>query len=155
MDRPPMVKSLVRCALSGRFSTFTLACVLSVLLPGCFSPDVDEPREMVRGRVTIDGEPLARGVIEFDPTSAHWSKEEGLPAGAAVIEGSFYINRSRGPVPGKYKVSVKSEESHAVRPAEADHACQVVPPKFNTATQLLVEIEPDSENVFDISLTSK
>ncbi|WP_165244853.1 hypothetical protein [Paludisphaera soli] len=74
--------------------------VLLSALAGCGEPGDDLPREPVSGKVTIEGEPLAKGSILFRPSGG------GAEAGGTVEAGAFTIPRVDGPTPGKYQVSI-------------------------------------------------
>jgi hypothetical protein len=70
----------------------------------------DQPRVAVRGRVTVDGQPLPRGTVVLTP--------EGNIAAPAVIAyvfgtgsqpGEFAVRAERGPTPGRYRVEVRQD----------------------------------------------
>jgi hypothetical protein len=91
----------------------TLACV-----PACKKSD-GLKRVEVRGRVTYEKKPVARGLITFRP--AHGSS--GPIAGAGIIEGKYAISREKGPTVGAHEVEIKivdaDKESSRQRPPEA------------------------------------
>jgi acetyl esterase/lipase len=72
-------------------------------------------RVAVRGRVTIDGEPLPRGTVVLTPAS-----DEGAPAVVAYVfgtsekAGEFAVRPERGPTPGRYKVEVRQDATRWV-----------------------------------------
>lgn len=76
------------------------AIALALTAPGCDEPRDTLPREPVSGKVTIDGEPLAKGSIQFRSTGGD------IEVGGSVEGGSFEIPKADGPTPGKYRVSV-------------------------------------------------
>src|SRR5262245_36303787 len=96
----PNLGTNLRSAIMTASLAVLLACVA-----GCAGGD-SLPREEVNGTVTIDGKPLAKGLITFVPTSAEVSTQGGAP----VLEGKFTIPRLQGLVPGKYKVVISSPE---------------------------------------------
>jgi acetyl esterase/lipase len=67
-------------------------------------------RVAVRGRVTIDGEPLPRGTVVLTPTG-----DAGAPAVVAYVfgtsekAGEFALRAERGPTPGRYTVEVRQD----------------------------------------------
>jgi acetyl esterase/lipase len=67
-------------------------------------------RVAVRGRVTIDGEPLPRGTVVLKPTG-----DESAPAVVAYVfgtsekAGEFAVRAERGPTPGRYTVEVRQD----------------------------------------------
>ncbi|MDG3003443.1 hypothetical protein [Paludisphaera mucosa] len=76
------------------------AAGLALALAGCGETGDLLPREPVSGKVTIEGQPLAKGSILFRPAGG------GTEAGGEVAEGAFEVARADGPPPGKYQVSV-------------------------------------------------
>lgn len=87
-----------------------LAAAFLLGLIGCEGARDDLPREPVSGKVTIAGEPLAKGSIQFRPAGG------GAEAGGIVEAGAFEIPKADGPTPGKYQVTV----TEAVERAEED-----------------------------------
>jgi hypothetical protein len=67
-------------------------------------------RVAVRGRVTLDGEPLPRGTVVLTP-----AKDAGAPAVVAYVfgttekAGEFAVRAERGPTPGRYTVEVRQD----------------------------------------------
>jgi len=64
----------------------------------------------VRGRVTVDGEPLPRGTVVLTPKG-----DAGAPAVVAYVfgtsekAGEFALRAERGPTPGRYTVEVRQD----------------------------------------------
>ncbi|AMV39047.1 hypothetical protein [Planctomyces sp. SH-PL62] len=83
-----------------RIRAGALAASLLLATSGCDSTGDDLPREPVSGKVTIEGEPLAKGSILFRPSGGE------AEAGGSVEGGAFEIPRADGPTPGKYQVTV-------------------------------------------------
>ena len=67
-------------------------------------------RVAVRGRVTVDGEPLPRGTVVLTPKG-----DAGAPAVVAYVfgtsekAGEFAVRAERGPTPGRYAVEVRQD----------------------------------------------
>ena len=80
---------------------------------GCGNSD-GLPRVAVNGEVTVDGAPLASGVISFVPVGS------GPATGGAIDKGAFKIAEEKGPVPGKYKVRVTTQAGKPLGPEVAD-----------------------------------
>ena len=81
-----------------------------MLLVGCGVP---EPRRAIRGRVTVDGEPVASGAISFFPL-----EETPGPAATKLIEdGSYRFTKADGPYAGEHRVMV-SVSVHSRDPAQ-------------------------------------
>jgi hypothetical protein len=147
----PTISTLVR-RLAAPF--FFLALV------GCTDPTkmVDTlPRKAVSGNVTLDGQPLAQGRIQFEPIEA--SQGTTVLASADIMDGKYAIDRAMGPVPGKYKVSISSRPPIKLDPNEPPGPApkpepEKVPAEFNAKTTLTKEVVGEGENVFDFSLKS-
>src|SRR5438046_2070465 len=77
-----------------RLSRWGVGAVLLPLLIGC-----GEERPKVTGTVTYAGEPVARGMLSFQPLERY-----GAPVEALVTAGEFTV-----PVqPGKYRIRVRN-----------------------------------------------
>jgi hypothetical protein len=132
-------------------------CCAALALSACGPARVDDlPRQAVSGKVTLDGRPLGRGTILFQPTS-------GLPTPAmvSITGGSYSIPTAHGLVPGSYKVSISSSENSG--PAEKFGEApgktpplpkELIPPQYSTATTLTAEVKEGASNSFDFDLTS-
>lgn len=59
-------------------------------------------RQSISGRVLLDGEPLARGTISFQPAA----DGSGFGAGGSITDGSFEIPADHGLLPGTYNVTI-------------------------------------------------
>jgi hypothetical protein len=127
-----------------------IACMLAAA--GC-SADVGDglPREYVAGVVTLDGQPLAEGLIHFRPETK--GPTEG---GSMIKDGSFTIEQQAGLVPGTYNVYINASEKRAdpgkssegVEPAGRVGRApkELVPAKYNSKTTLSVEIKKGGSN---------
>jgi len=100
--RSPMAEA--RQPQSGRA---WLAAVLAVFaaVAGCGGP----PQASARGRVTLDGEPLAHGTIAFLPADG-----KGPTAGGLVTAGGYEV---RGMAPGLKLISIEGFAVEAAFPA--------------------------------------
>jgi hypothetical protein len=116
---------------------------LALLAAGCGGGAGDGlPRQPVAGTVTIDGQPIASGLITFRP------KNGPEPVATAVIEdGEFSLARHEGPVPGPHAVSVWAREATGRKVPDpydpenlVDEVKDIVPPRYNLSTELSAEI---------------
>lgn len=137
-----------------------LTVCLLLILAGCgdsLAPVDNLPRQAVSGTVTLDGQPLAQGKIQFNPVTV----ADG-PTAFAVVEikdGKYAINRVMGPVPGKYKVSISTLTSIKITPGEGPGPLpkrdpEKVPAQYNTKTTLTAEIT-SGENILPFDLKSQ
>lgn len=134
------------------------AWCLVVLLVGCGGSN----RGAVKGKVTIGGQPLQNGQISFVPLDP----KIGPTAGAVIATGEYQIDADRGPLAGEYQVQI-----HAMRktgkkiwdgmgdenapPSKKNYVEEVeelIPPKYNTASQLRAKIKPGQVNAYDFDV---
>lgn len=147
--------SLKRSRPPGR-RALTLLFVLAWLgmLPGC-GPSAP-PQATVKGKVTLDGAPLAQGVIQFlvaDPGSS-------LPPVSAPITNCEY---SAQVAVAKMRVEIKSpkalgkmKDTTGSMPAEmmADHTVETLPAIYNGQSQLTCDVTAP-ECTADFALKSR
>lgn len=145
---PPLVPSL-------------LGVLLAASLAGCGD---DKPRRYpVRGRVTYNGEPLARGTIAFSPKEA----DQGLGCFGEIEDGSYRMttfDTGDGAVPGLYDVAITAAEVSYSNPLDdielsptpeasvtrdLQQAKHLIPPKYNSpaTSGLTAEVEAESNTI--------
>jgi hypothetical protein len=136
-----------------------LCLVIALLVPytltGCGGGD-GLPREQVSGLVTLAGEPLESGLIQFEPT------DPSIPTltGGEITEGRYLVPRVEGPVPGTYRVIITSNPKEAeLDPEEGELPGMVpiaktpgLPARYNSQTELKAEVTAGGPNTFDFSL---
>jgi hypothetical protein len=126
-----------------------------VAIIGCGSTD-GLNRQAISGSVTLDGQPISKGAILFEPAT----QESGTAVGAIIRQGAFAISRREGPVPGLYLVRVYSGSNIQAPPTkgQTDHTprpmVESFPPRYNTRTELRVRVIDRSANRFPFNLTS-
>jgi len=125
--------------------------LLVVAIAGCSQSDI--PLAAVRGRITLDGQPLARAAIVLAPVGG-----KGGPAYAVTDEnGNYeiaYTHDRKGAVVGECVVriktgfqSVEDEEQKRERPER-------VPARYNKQTTLSINVQPGG-GPYDFDLKSK
>ena len=134
--------------------TLALGAVLAVVTGCGGAPETVQ----VSGKMTFDGAPVDDGQIEFEPQGA------GRMAFAIVSAGQYATSKDRGVQPGKYLVRITASRPTGKR-AETDAFIrdeaaatineQFVPAKYNSASQLEIEITPGEAMEHDFDLTSK
>ncbi|MDR3632299.1 MAG: hypothetical protein P4L84_00605 [Isosphaeraceae bacterium] len=133
---------------------------------GCGGGD-DLPRQSVSGTVTLGGQPLAQGRIEFEPASP----EAKTPVGGEIKDGAFRIPRDQGPTPGDYKVMITAsgamasgvDTSPGAEPPKGSKkklpqigpAPELIPKEYNSKTTLTAKVEAGKSNTFDFPLNAK
>jgi len=127
--------------LRGGWLRTGLLCVAGALIVGCGQSTGD--RVPLSGEVTLDGEPLDQGSIEFHPEG------EGLVlTGGPIQDGRFEIPAKQGAKPGSYVVRIFSAAEGAPvnpdQPPGPEAVGQVseerIPPQYNTDSELEVVV---------------
>lgn len=149
-----------------RFARLTFCgLVVSAGFVGCSGGGDDLPRQAVSGTVTLGGQPLAQGKIQFEPASP----EAKAPAGGEIKDGAFSIPRDRGPTPGDYKVMITSSVARASEGVDTSPGAEpppgskakmpkigpspeLIPKQYNSKTTLSAKVEAGKANTFDFPL---
>ncbi|MFH1304763.1 MAG: hypothetical protein ABIK07_27225 [Planctomycetota bacterium] len=123
-----------------------LLMVLVTSISGCGgqSDYTGEKRFPVTGTVSFGGEPVSNGMISLIP-------EDGTsnPAGGPIENGAFTIPAEKGPNKTSYRVAVywRKPTGKKMKDAdtgeEIDEVKQVIPAKYNDATELSVVVSGD------------
>ncbi|MDB5313923.1 MAG: hypothetical protein JWO38_8125 [Gemmataceae bacterium] len=139
-----------------------LLCAPAVLaLLGCRGEDPNNPTSLVPvgGSVTVDGSPVAKGVITFAPDVGNPVRV--APTGELDESGKYQLSTSgkTGAPPGKYKACVVldpgAEES---RLKTTPRARPSIPPKYRRpdTTSLVVEVVAQpAAGAYDLKLSAK
>jgi hypothetical protein len=133
-----------------------LACLL--LVGGC--GDGTPRRYEITGNVRFQGQPLDEGSILFIPTDPELS-----PSGAPIRGGAYEVPKSHGLTPGVYEVRVTSGERGTDIRKELDPeqaggepypiARERIPPRYNTKSELKIEVKDGGPFTFDFDLQGK
>jgi hypothetical protein len=129
--------------------------VLTLSSSGC-SPSADDlPREAVWGKVSINGEPLARGAIRFSTSSGGGG--QAMEVGELIRDGEYQIARSLGPVPGTYRVTITEEVEAPSSAGEAPGPRaklkpSKIPAKYNAKDALTAEVKKGQADPLDFAL---
>jgi hypothetical protein len=131
-----------------RIGTWLAFVLIGVSCAGCG----DRGKATVTGMVTFDGDPVARGGIEFEPRDG-----ETASAGASIKDGTF----TAAVPPGIKKVRITSAKvvGQVPRYDTGDSPMRSIteerlPARYNTATELELEVKPGLNKV-EYKLTSK
>jgi hypothetical protein len=137
-----------------------LFVVASLCLSGCGSgPAVPyfEGRAGVSGDVTLDGQPLPEGMIEFVPQG----KGRGPRAMAEIKEGKFVLDKDHGPVIGPMRVEITVTQDDGEPPAPGEprkgFKKEALPARYNERSELKADVknEKEGENSFVFALKSR
>ena len=115
-------------------------------------------RAAVSGHVSLHGQPISEGVIQFLPVEG----TVGPEAGGVISNGQYDIPRQRGPVVGKNRVELRASkktgrkiQDPTGRPGvQTDEYAELFPPDSNTNSTLVREIK-DDPNTLDFDIRTK
>jgi hypothetical protein len=135
-----------------RASRLSLVLCAVIALTGC-GPKSD--RVAVNGSVTLNGEPLDGGSIQFTSLG-----ERKLNGGAVVSGGQYNIPQPKGLLPGKYHVEINAPDATAKpifyrsSPGGPGITTQPdrVPAEYNVNSKQTVEVAASGENRFDFDI---
>ena len=149
--------------MNRRFNTAaTRVCGSSLLCGVLFSAGIlaflsgcadDSGRFAIAGTVTYQGEPLESGNLVLRPLEA------GQTTGTKIEQGSFRISRSNGLLPGKYRVEIKAMRAVGEKYIDSESGqeeqdrIQFIPRRYNTNSELVIEVTAGNENTFPFELT--
>ena len=124
-----------------------LMSILILAVAGCGGDGLTA----TRGMVTLDGRPLERGQIDFEPAEG-----PGPRASAKIHDGQFEVRVT----PGKMKVRITGGKVVGQHPFSEDPGSPpvediqlLVPERYNVKSTLSREITT-SQSVYDFELTS-
>jgi hypothetical protein len=130
-----------------------LCMAVLTALPGCGG----NGRIPVEGNVTLDGQPLEQGSIEFSPLP----DTLGPAAGGEIADGKFAIPSSGGPLAGKFTVRIKSAGLTGRKILDprsntmVDEFAQRLPAQYNSESRIQVEIDSVGPNHFEFAISSQ
>lgn len=134
-----------------------LGCLAFCWCCGCGGDSAG--RHAISGTVNVNGAPLAKGNISFQPT-----EKQPFASGAVVAAGKFSIPRESGLTVGKYRVvvnaAVPGTEGKVVlidaQPGDPPApAKEMIPPDWNVASQHTIEVKQEGPFVFPIEIATK
>lgn len=128
------------------FSTSILAGSL-LLLSGCGGVSDAPTLVVVKGKVTLDGQPLETGNVLFVPIDGKGRADAG-----PVVKGEYELKCTAG----EKRVEITSQVE-ADKPAAdglPDYKSRI-PAKYNRATTLTATVKSSGENAIDFAVTSK
>jgi hypothetical protein len=137
-------------------AAFVSICVALATCAGCGKKG--PKRAAVAGSVSLDGQPIAEGVIQFLPVEGTLGPE----AGGVIENGRYDIPRQRGPVVGKNRIELRASKKTGRKIQDAtartgtltDESKEAFPPTANTKSTLVREIK-DEPNKLDFNINSK
>lgn len=144
---------------SSRLRTVVVVSVAACI--GLFAACSRSPYTLadVSGRVTLDGEPLAGGVVSFQPRAAGNAAPGPGSTGRLDAEGRFRltaIDGAPGAVVGTHLVRIysRSPESAPKGDSDAPGSRERVPARYNYESGLSFTVEPGGTATADFDLAS-
>jgi hypothetical protein len=138
----------------GRSAVWLIGCGLALAV-GCGQHSDLPPLAKVSGRVTLDGQPLPRGTVQFVPDA---SKGASGPAAVGTIgpDGRYELVTAGAPgaVIGWHQVRIRATE--APTPQSPDPP-SILPARYNNAqtSALTAEVKAGEDNVVEYRLSSR
>jgi hypothetical protein len=134
----------------------TIAVVLLLTIPACSrGPDAPQ-RGTLEGSVTINGKPVASGLIRFmaiDPS--------GTNVVATITDGQYSVPEGQGPSKGKYRIefSVPSATKRRIPnddiPGEfIEEAPETLPARYHSKSEITADYDPAQPRRYDFQLTT-
>ena len=115
-------------------------------------------RQAISGTVKVDGAPLAKGSINFEPV-------EGQPTagGSPISDGQYEVPREGGLMAGKYRVSINAPvpgtggqvDENALPGDPPAPPKELIPRAWNTASEQTIQVQKQRKNVFDFEVSTK
>jgi len=148
----------IPCSAPGWRGLLTLLAA-TCLMMGCEKPPF-ENRQAVEGAVTIDGNPLPKALISFNPLIG----TKGPSSSGMVINGKYRIEKEAGPCPGEYQVMIETitpeieamakHDIEALRRNAGQKPPTMVAPEFNVKSKLQANVRDGGANRFDFAVRS-
>ena len=146
-----------------RTISFGLVCLCLTLLAGCGGGSGFDIAP-VSGKVTLDGQPLADAVVTFLPQATGTGRDAGPTSWARTDAQGMYtlVTSSEDPSPGAVVGSHQVMITTAEEPQGDDERDDVygsstpekVPPRYNSATQLTIDVPAEGTDAANWELTS-
>ncbi len=148
-------------------TSWFFAALTCVLTAGCGGSDFAVVS--VSGKVTLDGEPLAGAAVNFLPFAGDHTEEAGPPsAGITDDQGVFRLTVAdgrEGAVVGKHRVMIFSQNIEASDDGGSEDeegpsddvygdSQELVPARYNVASELIYEVLAEGASDANFDLTS-
>ena len=133
-----------------------LASLLVGLVWGC-GPANPLGRKAISGKVLLDGVPLERGSISFEP-----QQKGGVSSGAVITNGHYRIEAAKGLPVGDYLVRIHSSKGGDGATADAPPGpttklspAELIPAEYNRNSAQVVKVTADGPNEFSFDIRTK
>ena len=124
-------------------------------LVGC--GDSGPARGAIQGKITVGGQPLAKGRILFTPIAPN----QGPAASARIESGQYKLAATDGPVAGPNRVEVEADlnlgfaiddEAAFAKRGGRPLPPNPIPPAFNSQSTLTADVQAGNENTYDVTI---
>jgi hypothetical protein len=137
---------------------FALLAAFALLFSGCRGAETYELAP-VSGVVTLGGEPLRNGVVNFQPIGGDNANPGPGSTGITDQQGRFELKTpddAPGAVVGEHKVRIFSRNAEAPRQDwEPNPEPERVPRKYNYQSQLTFTVPPEGTETADFKLDTE
>lgn len=122
------------------------------LIVGCGEAD---SRQGLSGNVTLKGEPLPSGSIQFESVAG---QSPVFSTGAMIKDGSFVVPAGKSGLPaGLYHVIINAASTPFLAPGPPGsqpvmETKELVPAAYNTDSEVTVEVSKEGENEFTFDI---
>jgi hypothetical protein len=112
----------------------------------------------ISGSVNVDGAPLEKGNISFQPT-----QQQPTSSGAVVSGGKFTVPRESGLMVGNYRVVVNAAvpgtggqvNPEALPGDPPAPPKEMIPPDWNVASKQSIDVKSEGPFAFDFEISTK
>ncbi len=135
----------------------SVACAVLALVFGCGGDSLG--RHAISGTVSVNGAPLQRGNVGFQPVE----KSSPTSGGAVVADGKYSVPRDKGLPTGKYRVVINAPKpgtgadvAKGAMPGETPSPPEeLIPPDWNTNSEHTIEVTDKGPHVFNFEVHTK
>jgi hypothetical protein len=141
--------------IAQRRAVLVAICASVILAVGCGGDSLG--RQPLSGKVSVNGAPLERGTVNFQPI------DKGIGSGARIEGGKYAIARKDGLPAGKYRVVINAPTPGSA-PAASDAPPgepppppqELIPEEWNTKSEHTIDISSGkNEHNFDVQTKKK
>jgi hypothetical protein len=135
----------------GRVFVLSLTASVSLTVAACSGGNEGPAPVPASGTVTLNGEPLASGNIQFYPT-------KGRPSGGSIKDGKFTLatpEGNDGAIPGNHNVSVTAYKDVKVAGQSEPQQVLSIPEKYANAASSGITVEIPAGGNKDIKIELK
>jgi len=132
-----------------------IAIVLLLTIPACSRAPTAPERGKLEGKVTLNGKPVASGLIRFmaiDPS--------GTNVVATIADGQYSVPEGKGPSKGKYRIefsvpsAIKRRVPNDDIPGQfIEIAPETLPPRYHSQSEITTDYDPTQPRPQDFQLT--